>query len=114
LPKVLQALQNIHDGDGSVEELQRQVARVLRNADLLPRVVGQAPPEPEEMVVPEPNELHLQQLQEMGFSAAAARRALLLHRDSVAPAVSYLLSHSDGPLEAEPTAEELRCALGRC
>jgi uncharacterized UBP type Zn finger protein len=95
-----------------VEELQRHVARALRNADFLPRVMGNQGqlPEPEEVVVPEPGEEHLQTLQEMGFTAAAARRALLLHRDNVAQAVSYLLTNSDGPLEAEPTVEELRCA----
>ena len=66
----------------------------------------------EEVVVPEPNPTHIAQLGDMGFSAAAARRALLLNRNAVNAAANYLLAHGgDGDIEAEPTEQELRCGV---
>lgn len=88
-------------------EMQRHVTQALRTAARLP--AGAEPPMNEEVVVPEPNPTHIVQLGDMGFSAAAARRALLLNRNAVNAAANYLLAHGgDGDIEAEPTEQELR------
>lgn len=91
-------------------EMQRHVTQALRTAARLP--AGAEPPMNEEVVVPEPNPTHIAQLGDMGFSAAAARRALLLNRNAVNAAANYLLAHGgDGDIEAEPTEQELRCGV---
>jgi UBA/TS-N domain len=114
----LQALQGA-SGDISTEDIQRHMAQALRQAELLPREGGAAraavaapfPPPPAEIVVNEPDEGAISQLQDMGFSAAASRRALLLTRNQVDIAVNHLIAHAgEANTEAEPTQEELRCA----
>lgn len=113
LQSIMNALQGM--GGGRADELHRQMASALRQAELLPNEAGGAalaPPQPPaEVLVPEPSAAHIANLQDMGFSAAAARRALLLSRGNVNAAVNHLVAHSaDGNAEAEPTPEELRCA----
>jgi uncharacterized UBP type Zn finger protein len=116
LPDV-QALQGISEDDPNIDEMQRHMVEAVRQAGLLPR--GAWPPEPpaevplpEEVVVPEPDASMVAHLGDMGFSAAAARRALLLSAGQMNTAVNYLVAHSgDGSSEAEPTMEELQCVL---
>jgi uncharacterized UBP type Zn finger protein len=103
---MLQALQNMSGQGLNDTEMQRHVTQALRTAARLP---GSEPPMNEEVVVPEPSPTHIAQLGEIGFSAAAARRALLLNRNAVNAAANYLLAHGgDGDIEAEPTEQELR------
>jgi uncharacterized UBP type Zn finger protein len=93
-------------------EMQRHVTQALRQAAMLPRESfgsGAAPALAEIVVVPEPRAAHLAQLQDMGFSERAARRALLLNRNTLNAAANYLIAHgADGDIEAEPTIQELR------
>eukprot|EP00892_Ulva_mutabilis_P003830 jgi/Ulvmu1/1819/UM119_0037.1 len=102
LHDIMQALQSIGD-DGP--DMQQFVTQALRHAARMPRADALV----EEVVVPEPSVAHMAQISDMGFSAAAARRALLLSRNVVSAAVNYLLAHGgDGDIEAEPTMDELR------
>lgn len=67
--------------------------------------------EPADVEVPEPDPQGLANLQEMGFSAGAARRALLLNHNDPEAAVDWVLRHgSDANLEAPLTSEELQAA----
>lgn len=89
-------------------DMQQFVTQALRHAARMPRADALV----EEVVVAEPSVAHMAQISDMGFSAAAARRALLLSRNVVSAAVNYLLAHGgDGDIEAEPTMVELRCRL---
>ena len=48
-------------------------------------------------------------MQEMGFSEAAVRRALILNRNRAEESVNWLLSHSDDDnFEEVPSEEEIR------
>ena len=90
------------------------MAQALRQADLIPRegrAAPAAPALPEEIVVSEPDPGHIAQLEDMGFSAAAARRALLLTHNQPNTAVNFLVQNMGSVhQEAEPTQAELRCA----
>ena len=58
---------------------------------------------------PEPDPAHLQQISDMGFTDAVARKALILSRNRVAEAIEWLLMHSeDADVEAPVTQEQLR------
>lgn len=79
------------------------------------RVIG-ARPHPRRrapLVVQQPTAEAIQLLQDMGFRATAARRALLLCRNSVEAAANWLLSNGDDDdADVEPTAAELSEAYG--
>ena len=112
-----QALQGLTDDNGNIDELQQQIANALQRGNFLGAgaEAAAAPPEPAEVVVPEPDASRLARLQDMGFSALAARRALLMSGGQVNAAVSYLVAHvADADIEAEPTLAELQYALPCC
>lgn len=97
--------------------MQRHMVEAVRQAGLLPRVAwppeaAAEPPVPEEVVVPEPDASMVAYLGDMGFSAAAARRALLLSAGQMNAAVNYLVAH--GAEDAEPAMEELQYAPALC
>lgn len=62
-----------------------------------------------ELQVPEPDAEGLVQLQDMGFSAGLAAKALLLSRNVAAAALDWALQHADDPdADAPPTEDALR------
>lgn len=65
--------------------------------------------------VPEPDAEGLVQLQDMGFSAGLAAKALLLSRNMAAAALDWALQHADDPdADAPPTEEALRAGVRAC
>lgn len=68
---------------------------------------AQAPPEPVGPVpIPEPHPGHTSALLDMGFGAGPVRKALLLHRNELDPALEWLLSHGDEPQASVPLTDE--------
>ena len=75
--------------------------------------VSATPPPPEAqangITLPEPDARALEQLLEMGFPEARARKALLLHRNHPGAAMEWLLEVGDSPeADAELTDDQIR------